>query len=77
MRFSKEHLVDIPKLTLAEVPVFLDFLALERVLHMKNVEMCGAWIALWGSEFKRQLEEVENIDRGIEQVNKKFGLEEK
>ena len=70
MRFNKEHLVDIPRLTLDEVPVFLDFLALERVRHMKTVEMCGAWIELWHSEFKRQLEEVEHIDRGLEEVRR-------
>ena len=44
---------------------------------MRTVIMCTDWAQLWISEFKRQMEEVEHIDRGIEQVNKKFGLGEK
>ena len=77
MKFDKNHLVDISSLTKSEVPVFLDFLELERERHMRTVEMCGNWVELWGSEFKRQLDEVDHIDKGIEKVNKKFGLEGK
>ncbi len=77
MKFNKNHLVDISSLTKSEVPVFLGFLELERERHMRTVEMCGAWVDLWGSEFKRQLGEVDHIDKGIEEVNKRFGLEEK
>ena len=77
MRFSKEHLVDIPKLTLDGAHVFIGFLWLERERHIKAAERCNVWCQLWGSEFVRQLEEVKHIDRGIAEVNKKFGLEGK
>ena len=55
----------------------LEFLALERNRHTETVNKCNARILLWSSEVVRQLEEVKHIDRGIKEVNKKFGWEEK
>ena len=77
MRFDKKHLVDIKTLTETEAKVFLGFLWLERERHIKTAEKCNTWCELWLSEAHRQLEEVEHIDSGIEEVNKKFGWEEK
>ena len=77
MKFNKQHLVDIPNLTLLEVPVFINFLTLERARHIETAEMCLAWIELWQSELKRQKEEVEHIDRGAEEVRVKFKMEKK
>ena len=77
MKFNKQHLVDIKSLTLSEAQVFLGFLYLERERHLRTAERCNVWCELWHSEFKRQMEEVEHIDGGIEEVNKKFRLEEK
>ena len=77
MRFSKEHLVDIPKLTLDEAHVFIGFLWLGRERHIKTTERCNTWAELWLSEAERQVEEVKHIDRGIAEVKKKFGLEGK
>ena len=77
MKFSKDHLVDIKSLTVDEADVFLEFLLLERERHLLTAKRCTAWCDLWHSEACRQVEEVKHIDRGIEEVNKKFGLEEK
>ena len=69
--------MDIKTLTRDEAQVFLEFLRLERKRHMDTVKKCDTWMLLWLSEQKRQWEEVEHIDGGIAEVNKKFGLEEK
>ena len=69
MKFNKQHLVDIPSLTLNEVPVFLGFLYLERERHIKTAERCNAWCELWHSEMIRQVEEVKHID-GIRADNR-------
>ena len=77
MRFNKNHLVDIKSLTESEARIFIRFLWLERKRHIKAADRCSVWDMLWNSEIMRQLEEVEHIDGGIEEVNKKFGWEEK
>ena len=77
MIFDKEHLVDIPSLTEDEAYVFLGFLEIERARHKKTADGCADWCELWDSELKRQIGEVKHIDRGIAEVNKKFGWEEK
>ena len=77
MKFNKQHLVDIKSLTRLEAQVFLGFLYLERERHLKTAEKCNAWCELWHSELVRQMDEVKHIDRGIEGVNEKFGLEDK
>ncbi len=41
------------------------------------MDRCSTWDMLWNSELMRQLEEVEHIDGGIEEVNKKFGWGDK
>lgn len=76
MRFNKEHLVDIKTLTRAEAQIFWGFLWLERERHIKTAERCNTWAELWVSEAQRQMEEVEHIDGGIDEINKKFKLEE-
>ncbi len=77
MKFSKDHLVDIKSLTELEGPIMLGFLRMERTRHLETAEKCSARSELWGSEYKRQCEEVKHIDRGIAEVYKKFGWEEK
>ncbi len=77
MKFDKEHLVEISKLTRGEAEVFVRFLALEKERHLCAVALCRTWVELWRSEEERQLEEVRHIDGGIEKVNKKFGWKEK
>ena len=77
MKFDKKtHKVDIKTLNDIEAGVFLSFLLTERIRHQTTVEMCGAWIEFWRSEFQRQLNEIEKIDDRIKQV-KKFELEKK
>jgi len=77
MRFDKKtNKVKIETLNAIEAGVFLSFLLTERMRHQATVEMCGAWIEFWHSEFQRQLNEVEKIDDRIKQV-KKFILEKK
>ena len=77
MKFNKQHLVDIKSLTEKEAIVFIEFLGYERRRHLHTAETCSARATLWASEAERQIEEVEHIDRGIAEVNKKFGWEEK
>lgn len=77
MKFNKKHLVAIKSLTKEEAQVFLGFLYLERERHIKTLAQCIAWGELWHSESKRQLEEVQHIDGGIDEVEKKFGWENK
>lgn len=77
MKFSKEHLVDIKSLTGDEACIFLTFLEIERARHLKTAVQCDTWEKLWHSEARRQMEEVLHIDRGIAEVNKKFGWGEK
>ena len=75
MKFDKEHLVKIGSLAPLGAGVFLDFLLLERRRHMATIAMCETFIELWGSELKRQVEEVQHIDNGIKQIKEKFGYE--
>ena len=77
MKFSKQHLVDIKSLTETEAKIFLEFLRYERRRHAITANKCATWADLFDSEHARQGEEVEHIDRGIAEVNKKFGWEEK
>ena len=72
MKFDKKHLVVIESLNEVEAQAFLSFLELERERHIKTAGMCKAWIDLWNSEFKRQLDEVNHIDEGIKRVKEKF-----
>ena len=44
---------------------------------MDTAIKCQVWAQLWDSEFERQMEEVKHIDGGIDEVTKKFKLEEK
>ena len=74
MRFDKKtHKVKMETLNDIQAGVYLNFLLLERIRHMSTVEMCGAWIDFWHSEFERQCEEVKKIDERIKQVKEKFG----
>jgi len=75
MKFDKNHLVDIESLTKDEARIFLAFLWLERERHTQTARRCNTWAELWVSEAQRQMEGVEHIDGGIEEVEKKFKLE--
>ncbi len=77
MRFNKQQLVDIKTLTKIEGEEFRDFLQKERERHIETAIRCSVRSELWLSELKRQNEEVEHIDGGIEEVNKKFGWGDK
>ncbi len=72
MKFDKKaHKVDIKTLNDVEAGVYLSFLLTERIRHQTTVEMCGAWIEFWHSEFQRQLDEVWKINERIKQVKER------
>ena len=73
MKFNKQHLVDIKSLTKIEAEEFSVFLKVEKERHQETAFRCSVRVVLWGSELDRQIEEVAHIDRGIAEVNKKFG----
>jgi len=70
MKFDKHHKVEIKTLNDIEAGVYLNFLLTERIRHQATVEMCGAWIEFWHSEFQRQLNEVWKIDERIEKLKR-------
>jgi len=72
MKFDKKtHKVDVKTLNDIETGVYLNFLLTERIRHQTTVEMCGAWIEFWHSEFQRQLDEVWKINERIKQVKER------
>ena len=74
MKFDKSHKVKIEALSDIEAGVYLNFLLLERIRHQTTVEMCGAWIEFWHSEFQRQLNGVWEIDERIKQVKQRYNI---
>lgn len=73
MEFNeKTHKVKIRTLNDTTADVYLEFLLLEKRRHQDTLEMCGAWIELWHSEFQRQLNDVWKIDERIREVKERF-----
>lgn len=71
MKFNKHHKVIIDTLNIIQGEEFVEFLRRERSRHLEIYIRCDARAQFWGSEAKRQFEEIAKLDKRLNKVKRK------